>query len=108
MHLSPGSPKLPFMITKVLIIGAGAIAHLHAKAALKLNPVPKIAAADPNAASRESFFTAFPGSLMFDSAETMLAEPNEGTEVVIARRRKAAVHFPSNAQKQRRFPVIQC
>jgi predicted dehydrogenase len=57
------------MITKVLIIGAGAIAHLHAKAALKLNPVPKIAAADPNAASRESFFTAFPGSLMFESAE---------------------------------------
>ena len=83
MHLSPESPKLLFMITKVLIIGAGAIAHLHAKAALKLNPVPKIAAADPNAASRESFFTAFPGSLMFESAETMLAEPNEGTEVVI-------------------------
>jgi len=83
MHLSPESPKLLFMITKVLIIGAGAIAHLHAKAALKLNPVPKIAAANPDAASRDSFFTAFPGSLMFESAETMLAEPSGGTEVVI-------------------------
>jgi len=71
------------MINRILIIGAGVIAHAHAAAARKLSPVPKLIAADPNETARANFAAAFPEADVLSSSEAMLALPLEGVEVVI-------------------------
>ena len=60
------------MSWRIYLIGAGAIAHQHARAARNLAEVA-IFAADPSAAARASFSAAFPQAQLFDDASAMLA-----------------------------------
>ncbi len=70
-------------LSKLLIIGAGAIARKHAEAARKLNPPPALKVADPNQTTRESFAQEFPEAELFTSMEELLAPIPEKNEVVI-------------------------
>ena len=71
------------MINRILIVGAGAIAHRHAAAARKLSHVPKLIAADPNEPARARFVATFPEAEVLATSEALLALPREGVEVVI-------------------------
>lgn len=62
---------------RILLVGAGAIAHHHAAAA-RLLPGAAILAADPSAAARDSFAAAFPEARLFDAPEAMLADAPAG------------------------------
>ena len=57
---------------RLFLIGAGAIAHQHAKAAKRLGEV-EIFAADPFETARANFAAAFPQATLFDNPTAMLA-----------------------------------
>jgi len=67
---------------RILIIGAGAIAHHHAAAA-RLLPASAILAADPAPGARESFAAAFPEARLFETPEAMLATAKGPDDIVI-------------------------
>ena len=67
------------MARRVLIIGAGAIAHHHAAAA-RLVEGAAIWAADPSGAARAKFAEAFPEARLFESPEAMLGAEAAGPE----------------------------
>ena len=71
------------MIPRICIVGAGAIAREHAKAALALPHPPLIAAADPSASARDSFQEAFPQASLFSTIEEMFAPHPLRDEVAI-------------------------
>ncbi|OIQ90077.1 putative UDP-kanosamine synthase oxidoreductase subunit [mine drainage metagenome] len=71
------------MIKRILILGAGKIAHDHAEAARRLPGPPKIAAADPSEAALQRLTAAFAEIECYGSVDAMLALPLEGTEVAI-------------------------
>lgn len=64
---------------RVLLIGAGAIAHHHAAAA-RLLPDAVVLAADPSAEARAKFAEAFPEATLFDTPEAMLSAAPAGPE----------------------------
>ncbi|MCC5974172.1 MAG: Gfo/Idh/MocA family oxidoreductase [Rubellimicrobium sp.] len=64
---------------RVLLIGAGAIAHHHAAAA-RLLPGAAILAADPSPEARAKFAEAFPEATLYDTPEAMLAAAPAGPE----------------------------
>ncbi len=70
-------------MTRLYIIGAGAIAHEHAKASLKQSPAPELRAADPSPAARDAFAKDFPHAVLFSSPEEMLAPPALPDDVVV-------------------------
>jgi predicted dehydrogenase len=67
---------------RILLIGAGAIAHFHAAAA-RLLPASAILAADPSAQARAAFAEAFPEAQLFDTPEAMLATPKGRDDIVV-------------------------
>lgn len=67
---------------RILIIGAGAIAHHHAAAA-RLVPDAAILAADPSPEARARFAGAFPEATLFDTPEAMLATPKGPDDIVV-------------------------
>lgn len=67
---------------RILLIGAGAIAHHHAAAA-RLLPARAILAADPSAEARAKFAAAFPEATLFETPEAMLATPGGAEDIVI-------------------------
>ena len=67
---------------RVLLIGAGAIAHHHAAAA-RLLPATAILAADPSAPARATFAQAFPEAQVFDTPEAMLATPGGADDIAV-------------------------
>jgi predicted dehydrogenase len=81
------------MISRVLIAGAGAIAHFHAAAARTLTPPPPIMAADPSDDSRANFQKAFPEAVVLRSVEELFATPAAGSEVAIVAT-PPFLHFP--------------
>ena len=69
-------------MTRILIIGAGAIAHHHANAA-RLIPGAQILSADPSEAARAKFAEAFPEARLFEAPEAMLAEAPAGQADIV-------------------------
>ena len=67
---------------RILLIGAGAIAHHHAAAA-RLLPAGAILAADPSPEARAKFAAAFPEAALFDTPEAMLATPGGPDDIAI-------------------------
>jgi predicted dehydrogenase len=67
---------------RILLIGAGAIAHHHAAAA-RLLPATAILAADPSPEARASFATAFPEATLFDTPEAMLATAKGAQDIAV-------------------------
>lgn len=67
---------------RILLIGAGAIAHHHAAAA-RLLPASAILAADPSAEARAAFAAAFPEASLFDTPEAMLATAKGAEDIVV-------------------------
>jgi predicted dehydrogenase len=67
---------------RILIVGAGAIAHHHAAAARKI-PGAAILAADPSAEARARFAEAFPEALVFEEPEAMLREAPAGPSDIV-------------------------
>jgi predicted dehydrogenase len=67
---------------RILIIGAGAIAHHHAAAA-RLLPGAAILAADPSPEACAKFAEAFPEAQLFDSPETMLSAAPAGPDDIV-------------------------
>lgn len=70
------------MTRRVLIIGAGAIAHHHA-AAVRLLPNTAILAADPSPEARASFAAAFPEARLFPTSEAMISDALAGPEDIV-------------------------
>lgn len=68
---------------RLLILGAGAIAREHAKAARKLAPVPALLVADPGAEARAGFAKEYPEAHIFSSPDELLALTSEEGDVVI-------------------------
>ena len=71
---------------RIYLIGAGMIAHSHARAAHSLPLVEQelyISVADPNAQVLAEFTKQFPHTRSFADAHTMLAEPAQNTDIVI-------------------------
>lgn len=72
------------MVNRVLLLGAGAIAHHHADGARLLKPAPKLVAADPSPAARERFSAAFPEATVLESVDELIRLPRgEGEEIAI-------------------------
>jgi predicted dehydrogenase len=67
---------------RILIIGAGAIAHHHAAAA-RLLPGATILAADPSPEARARFAEAFAEAQLFDTPEAMLSAAPAGPDDII-------------------------
>jgi predicted dehydrogenase len=67
---------------RILLVGAGAIAHHHAAAA-RLLPASAILAADPSAEARARFAAAFPEATLFDAPEAMLATAKGPDDIVV-------------------------
>ncbi|ROT98512.1 Gfo/Idh/MocA family protein [Histidinibacterium lentulum] len=67
---------------RVLLIGAGAIAHHHAAAA-RLIPAEAILAADPSAEARARFSAAYPEAGIFETPEAMLASAPAGRDDIV-------------------------
>jgi predicted dehydrogenase len=71
------------MTRSVLLIGAGAIAQHHARAA-RLLPGVTLAAADPSAAARAAFAETFPEARVFADADAMFAAlPAQADDIVV-------------------------
>jgi predicted dehydrogenase len=70
------------MSMRILLIGAGAIAHHHAAAA-RLLPTSAILAADPSPEAREKFAAVFPEATLFDTPEAMLATPKGAQDIAV-------------------------
>jgi predicted dehydrogenase len=66
-----------------MIIGAGAIARAHAKAAAKLNEPVLIGVTDPSAEAIKQFKAEFPQANVFPTARDMLAAPAGDNDIVI-------------------------
>lgn len=81
------------MISRVLIAGAGAIAHFHAEAARLITPLPPIAVADPSEESRAKFRAAFPEATVLNTVDELFALPCLGTEIAIVAT-PPFLHFP--------------
>jgi predicted dehydrogenase len=69
-------------MTRILLIGAGAISRHHAAAA-RLVPGATILAADPSDAARAGFAEAFPEARLFDTPEAMLADAPPGASDIV-------------------------
>jgi predicted dehydrogenase len=70
---------------RIYLIGAGRIAHTHASAIHTLPDAEQVslAVADPNAQALKDFSTHFPQARIFESAQDMLAETAQETDIVI-------------------------
>ncbi len=67
---------------RILLIGAGAIAHHHAAAA-RLLPASAILAADPSPEARAKFSAAFPEATLFETPEAMLNTTKRDDDIVV-------------------------
>jgi len=70
------------MTQRILIVGAGAIAHHHAAAA-RLIPGAAILAADPSEPARTRFAEAFPEAALFETPHAMLAANPAGPRDIV-------------------------
>jgi predicted dehydrogenase len=70
-------------LEQVMIIGAGAIARAHARAAMRSGEPVTIGVTDPSAEAIKQFIAEFPEARVFDSLHDMLNSPCGKNDVVI-------------------------